>query len=250
MRITVPCFGEEVSPCFEAACNFRLWVVGEKSMLQSSELKCKQPPDGFLRVRLLERNGVNVLICNGISDPFRHMLKGKGCKVVQSVVGPANEAFLGYLAGKIVNIGQTHFILPNPNQPDTTDRVEWTFALIQKLGWTANRETRPEVFPVDISARLTCPICGNEIRLALCYGAHAFRVDEEIREFNRVTAMGYHARIFVHKKLPGVVSACKEYGIALIDPTAFLELEAAGKAKGAFALLLPPITGHPRLPVQ
>ena len=247
LRIVIPCFGEEVAPRFEAARHFRLWIVEDSKVINYVEIDLEKPPDGFIRIRLMEEHGVNVIVCNGISEPTRQILKAKGCKVVQSVMGSASDALFGFLAEKIVHIGQPNTLRPGPAQPDTADLVEWTISLVRKLGWSVTREYQPESFPVDIVAGLVCPVCGHDIRIAICCGAHAFRVDEEIREFHCVTVSGYHARTYIHQQLPGVVRACKEYGIHLVDPATFSTLETVEAQEGALILLGDRVTGHERL---
>ncbi len=247
LRIAIPCFSEEVAPRFEAARRFRYWLVEDNKVIQYQEISLDRPPDGFERIRLMEQYDVNVVLCNGISETSRQILKAKGCKVIQSVMGSASDALFGYLAEKIVQIGQSHPLLPGPDQPSTVDLVEWTFDLVSSLGWSVKKEKRPEAYPVDMTARLTCPVCNHEIRVAICCGAHAFRVDQEIREFHRVTATGYHDRIYIHQQLPGVARTCTEYGIHLIDPSDFSSLAAAEGETDPLILLTGPVDGHDRL---
>lgn len=239
-RIAIPYFGADVAPCFEAAHRFRCWQFDGQEIIEYCELEVDEQPDGLMRIRLLERQKINVLLCNGIGQDFRQMLAAKGCKVVQGMVGTVVDTLDRYLAEKIYNNGQELHLQPSPSQQKNADLVEWTVELFRSLGWDAQRETRPEAFPVDIVAKKNCPLCIKPVCVAVSCGAHVYRMDEEIREFQRVTANGYNCRVYIYQLLPGVAKACRDYDIQLIDSNAFSSWNQEKKTQW----LMPPLEGN------
>lgn len=247
LRIAIPCFGEEVAPSFEAAIHFRIWHSNGGEIFNYVELKTGQNVEALSRIRLLLDSSVDVLICNGIKFATRKLLSVKGCKVIQSIAGPAADALYGYLAGKIIHNGRENHLPPGPSQPHTADLVQWTFELFTSYVWNTTAGSGVETLPVDLIAEKTCPVCKRPVRVAICCGAHAFRVDDEIREFHRVTASGFHNRIYVHQFLPGVANKCAEYGISLLDPITFSKSCNDCLSQCPLPPLCGNIAGHPQL---
>ena len=247
LRIAVPCFAQEIAPCFEAAHHFLFWEYKYGEAARSGGIEAPGSSDGLARIRLLNESRINVLICNGIGETSRKILIAKGCKVVQGIVGPVVDALYAYLAGKIIHDGQERLLSPGPSQPLFADLVQWTIGLFQDHGWETNDEVRPETFAVDIIAEKPCPVCKKPVRLAICCGAHAYRIDAEIREFQRVTASGYNLRVYVHQSLPGVLAKCREYGIALLDPISFSDCANEDNEPCPLAPIRAKVAGHPQL---
>ena len=248
LHIAIPCFGEEVAPRFETARRIRVWTIDGNRLNNHSEFCVEGMRGPIDRVRLLILHGANVLICNGIDDTYRKMIKERGCKVVQGIAGSVIDALFGFLAEKIVHDGLAQPLVPGPKQPDISDLVEWTEALLRSLGWQVERETGAVGFPVDMIATCLCPVCEKPIRIAVCCGAHIYRVDEEISEFHRVTSNRFNARLYFHQRLPGVERACQGYGIQLIDPVVFADLEAGNP--NPLSVLESPISGHANLNIE
>ncbi len=248
IRIAIPCFGEEIAPCFEAAHHFLFWSYQNKEICRSGDFEAPGPADGLHRIRQLSKSRIDVLICNGISETSRNLLNAKGCKVIQGIVGPISDALYAYLAGKIIHDGTEYRLSAVTPQPRVADMVEWTLELFRHHGWEASSESRPEAFAVDIIAEKPCPVCSKPVRVAICCGAHAYRIDAEIREFQRITAAsGYNLRIYVHQALPGVVAKCREYGIVLLDPESFSDSDGDANALYPLEPIRDKVAGHPHL---
>lgn len=246
--IAVPCFGEEVAPSLDAARHFRLWTIEDEVALDCREVPL-EADDHIERVRLLRRLEAEVVICGGVSACLRQMLEASGCQVVDGVVGRATEAVFGYLAGRIRPREAGDAIAPQAGAAaDPTDLVEWTRDLLIGAGWRVRRVSDPGFQPVDLTARQTCPVCGKPVLAAVCCAGHTHRVAEEIREFQRVTAGAFHARLYVQHAFAGVQSTCREYGITLVDPAAFADDEAA--PAGPLYPLRGGVQGHELVPTN
>lgn len=248
-RIAISCFGEEVAPCFDTARRFRFWEIIEGNTKSYRELTV-EGSEGLERVRLLKQVAAQMLICNGISEPLREILEMEGCQVIDGVIGSASDALFGFLAGKIEAQVHNHALKPEQMQPHTADLVDWTEELFQKLGWTIRRVHQDTLFPIDLTVERVCPICKKSIRAAVCCGAHAYRIEDEIRELKRVASYGYDVRVYVHHSLSGISQACREFGIELLDPLDFSDGQTWHMRPTTLPPLKEQIAGHEALNQQ
>lgn len=246
IRVAVSCFGEEVAPCFDTARRFRFWKIVRRMAREYRELTVEEP-GGIERVRLLRRVQADILICNGIDESYRRILETEGCVVIDGVLGSATDALFGFLAGQIQPRRHEDALHPQSIQYHTADLVEWTKELFSSLGWEVKSVLQNHWYPVDLWAVRICPICGRPVRVAVCCGAHAYRVDEEIRELKRATASGCDAGVYVHHAIPGVFEICRELNIELLDPEDFGGSWDEKRSSGLMPPLRGPIAGHERL---
>jgi predicted Fe-Mo cluster-binding NifX family protein len=245
VRVAVSCFGEEVAPRFDTARRFRFWKIVRRVAREYRELTVEEP-GGIARVRLLRRVQADVLICNGIEESFRRILETEGCVVIDGVLGSATDALFGYLAGQILPRKREDVLDPDRMQNHTADLVEWTKELFSSLGWEVKTVLQSHWYPVDLWAERVCPICGRLVRVAVCCGAHAYRVDEEIRELKRAIASGCDAGVYVHHAIPGVFEICRECNIELLDPDDFSGSRDEERSSGLMPPLRGPVNGHER----
>jgi predicted Fe-Mo cluster-binding NifX family protein len=246
IRIAVSCFGEEVAPCFETARRFRFWEIVDGEAHRYRELEA-EGQDALSRVRLLHSVKAQVLICNGISERVREILETEGCVVIDGVLGSATDALFGFLAGHISPRPATTTLPPFQMQPHTADLVDWTIELFRNLGWTVHRVEEDNLLPIDLTAEKPCPLCGKPVRIAVCCGAHAYRIEEEIQELKRITAASYHSRVYVHHALPGLRDTCRDFEIELLDPRDFANGNTERKQSGTLPPLKNKVTGHEKL---
>jgi predicted Fe-Mo cluster-binding NifX family protein len=238
-HVAIACFGEEVAPCFDTARRFRYWVIVDGEAVDYRELEA-EGSEGISRVKLLKRVEVDVLICNGITERLQEMLEADGCVVIDGVLGSASDALFGLLAGQIKPRPQKVSLKPEQRQPHTADLVTWTEELFQKLGWRVRKVLQDSMFPIDLLAEKSCPVCGKPVRAAICCGAHAYRIEEEIQELRRIAAASYNARVYVHHAVPGVSHTCRDFEIDLLDPDDFTNGDALKNQGG----ILPPLKGY------
>ncbi|MFC1706068.1 NifB/NifX family molybdenum-iron cluster-binding protein [Planctomycetota bacterium] len=220
LRIAVPCFGEEVAPSFDVARHVRLWEIEDGCVSTCRELTV-DGPNGVERLRLMRRARVDVIICNGIQASLRQMLEAAGCQVIDGVFGLASEALFGFLAGRLTPRRTGEVVALKAPGDSPASLVDWTHDLLAQHNWSVRRVTEPSFYPVDLTATTQCPCCHRPVRIAVCCGAHAYCVSDEIRDFHRVTAGRYDARIYVYHALLDVVRVCNDYRVNLLDPAGF-----------------------------
>jgi predicted Fe-Mo cluster-binding NifX family protein len=218
IKIAITCFGDEVAPCFSATRLFRIWKIGPRNKITFSELNVDET-GGLARIRLLKNSGINVLICNGIEGQERQLLQASGCHVVENATGSANDSLYEYLAGKMQIKSSYNNNGDIQLQPHNSDLVDWTVNLFTNHGWSLDRANESDSYPIDLNAIIQCPVCGKNVRVAICCGAHSYRVESEIQEFSHVTSREYNARVFVHNSTSNMIKKCQDYEVELLDPT-------------------------------
>ncbi len=185
-----------------------------------------------------------MLICNGIEEQYSRLLEADGCQVVSGVCGKGVDALYGYRVGRIKPTSREETPSLDKIRLHTANLVEWTRELFTRLGWQIGQ---PDTYPIDLSPFRKCPVCERQIRVAVCCGAHAYWVEEEIREFKRVTAGLYHASVYVQQVLPGIESTCRYFEIELLDPATFTACIEGEYQWGDLPPLRGKVSGHERL---
>jgi predicted Fe-Mo cluster-binding NifX family protein len=217
MRIAVPKFRDSIAPSFEAAGHFLITEIQDRRRM-SSEIVESEGCEGFGQVRVLREQRVNTLLCNGIKLFYRDMLRASGLTVIPNVSLTITEALELFLAGQLPTYGEEAENCDFCPSIPLDDLICWTKDLFATHGFEVRYGSDAGPFPVDLIAEITCPLCHKPVRVAVCCGAHAYRSEQELREFHRVSAAGFHASVYVHPATPSVTRCCQEYGIELIDP--------------------------------
>jgi predicted Fe-Mo cluster-binding NifX family protein len=219
MIVALPKFGDVVAPCFEVARIFMIARVEYGRAVESRIVECGGC-EGFGRVQLLRDSGVNVLICNGIKDFYRNLLRAAGIAIFPDVSGGVSEAIDAYVVGQLTPDSKADGTIEFDSEVPLEDLVCWTNELFSAHGYIVRPAAEYAPFPVDLIAEINCPVCFKLIRVAICCGAHMYRPDQEIQLLHLVASGGYHARVYVHSTTPTVKERCHEYGVELIDPDA------------------------------
>jgi predicted Fe-Mo cluster-binding NifX family protein len=240
--VAIPLLGHTVAPCFETAGFFLIAVVETGRDVESRSEACSGCK-GFGRVRLLQDNKVNALVCGGIKRFYRDLLEASGISVIQGVSMLPRDALSQFLAGRLhAEESRSVSGIPSGEIPHE-DLVCWAKELFDTHGYSvvAGRDRAP--FPIDLIAEMTCPVCNKQIKVAICCGAHIYRADKEIREFHYAVRSDYDGQVYVHPATPGISQHCEEYGIELIDPET--ELANSHKHSGKrIPILQKPVAGH------
>lgn len=242
MIIAMPKYSKMIAPCFETATDFLITVVEDGRIILSRQTSC-EGCEGFGRVSLLKENNVDILICGGIKTFYQNILLASGIDVVAPVSADAEKAVELYLAGNLCSR-----IAPDDetNQPliPLDDLICWSKDIFSTSGFRIFSDSEHLPFPVDFMAEIDCPICNKSIMLAICCGAHVYKAEYELREFERVSrSPKFHARIYIHPNTGSIRNRCDELGIELIDP--FEESLVKGQpGQNAIPLLKTPIIGH------
>lgn len=103
MNIAIPLFGTRISPRFDCAPQL-LVITADKSRRttgQSAELSI-QHLDSRERIRLVEAQGVEVLICGGITNEELQQLQERAIDVIPWVTGQFGKALKLFLADRLV----------------------------------------------------------------------------------------------------------------------------------------------------
>jgi predicted Fe-Mo cluster-binding NifX family protein len=113
MRIAVPDWKGRVSPVFDVAQQVLVVdLEGERELRRTTQgLGQTLLP---LKAEELARQGVNVLLCAGISAPLFRMLQAHGIQVVPGISGDVNQILEGYRTG---NLSDGRFALPGWRGP-------------------------------------------------------------------------------------------------------------------------------------
>jgi len=113
MRIAVPDWKGRVSPVFDVARQVLVVDLdgGQELRRATENLGQTLPP---LRAGELAGQGVNVLLCAGISVPLLRMLEAHGIRVIPGISGEVDQVLQGYLAG---HLADGRFSLPGWRGP-------------------------------------------------------------------------------------------------------------------------------------
>ena len=247
-KILIPDLNGSIAPCFEAATKFLLIDTKGGKTVSQRKISCSGE-GGFRRIRLIRLHDVNTLICSGLGSFYRDLLSNMHVELISNVSMKLDEAVAGYLGG---------LIKPDQNLPDPGQRlhhtslkelVDWTKAFFESRGFMVNQGPGQDSFLIDLVAERSCPICGKSIKIAVCCGAHTYRVDREIREFHFCAKNDYNARVYVCPENESAAERCLEYNIEYIkfDPEMRHEMKSPDPAA---PILHFPIAGHERLNVQ
>ena len=244
MIVAIPQLGDSVAPCFETA-GFFLIAVAEAGKAIESRTETCTGCEGFGRVRLLRDNKVNTLVCGGIKRFYRDLLEVSGVSVIDGVSMSATEALSEFLARNLHGEeSETDSEITSGDIPHE-DLVCWAKELFDTHGYKVLAVKDRAPFPIDLTAEMTCPVCGKQIKVAICCGAHIYRADKEIREFHYAIRADYDVQVYVHPATPGISRHCEEYGIELIDPETELSNSDKHSAK-RIPILQKPVSGHER----
>ena len=113
MRIAVPDWKGRVSPVFDVA---RQVLVVDLDTGRESGRTIQSLVHTLLPLKAdeLARQGVNVLLCGGISAPLLRMLQARGIQVIPGISGDVGQVLRGYLAGRLTD---SRFALPGWRGP-------------------------------------------------------------------------------------------------------------------------------------
>jgi predicted Fe-Mo cluster-binding NifX family protein len=242
MIIATPKYGKMIAPCFETATDFLIAVAQDNRIILSRQVACAGCK-GFSRISLLNENSVNVLICSGIKAFYQNLLLASDIKVISSVNLEAEKAIELFLAG---NLGSTQADDDEISRPlvPLDDLVCWSKDILSAKGFRVRTGLDDMPFPIDFLAEINCPRCGKSIMVAVCCGAHAYKTEYELREFDRVSrTREFHSRVYVHPYSESIGALCRDLGIELIDPFADRN-ERDACHPGAIPFLKIPIIGH------
>jgi len=242
-KIAIPKFQEAIAPCFESASYLVIYEVENENELCSQIVECNGC-EGFGQVRLLQEHNVDVLICNGIKGFYLDLLESSGLTIIDNVSVKVEEVLQLYFKGKLKPQDHSNNLSELSCEIPHEDLVCWAKELFESHGYTVLIQDEEETpFPIDLVAKMDCPVCHRPIRIAVCCGAHIYRADQEIREFHHTSPSMYQAKIYVFPGNQLIQKRCHEYDIQLIDPDSE-SVNHDQEINGRIPLLDYPIPGH------
>lgn len=244
--LAIASFRSEIAPCFDAASRFQLWNISEGNATALHDLEFGKS-GGIERVKVLVNTQARVLICNGIQTNFIRMLQADGCEVLWGIGGAVEKILSEYLAGRIEPVDPDNIHESDASFDPDEDKIAIAINLFRTLGWQVKQIDRQQSFPIDLVAERSCPLCGRPVRVAICCGGHIYRIDEEIREFKRVSSGGYNARVYMNEARKSLAARCNEFNIELLEPSTVEAWCAANSTSCKFPPLKGRIDGHEKL---
>ena len=240
MIVAIPKYDDIVAPCFEVAGTFLIAEI-ENGRTESITIEKCSGCEGFGRIRFLQDRNVKLLICNGIKNFYKDLLVIAGMTVIKDISMPVEEALQMYTSGRLIAEKLQTPLYHIDSDIPLDDIICWTRDLFKAKGYEVIPGEDVAPFPIDLVARMTCPVCGKPIRVAICCGAHSYRMDQEIMTFHRASVADFHAQVYVHPSLPDLKKHCEEFGIELLDP---LEESFDKTCDNNIPILKNPISGH------
>jgi len=242
MNLAIPLLRNQIAPCFEAAKKFELVVIKNKKIVSKRTVNCLSD-EGFLRVRLLRLYEINTLICSGIKNFYRDQLLALGISVIPNINKSVEEALNHFLSGELKSFDIIQTDIHCSELVSHEDLVKWARDLFTSKGYSVSSYSEDESFLIDLVARINCPVCNKQIKVAVCCGAQIYSAEQEIKEFHHNTKTQFDARVYVYLKNPVLEKSCVDYGIDYLSPEkADVKIEAQNKS--IIPILSRPIEGH------
>ena len=100
MKVAIPLFSSRVSPRFGFAPEILVADVADGHVSSTTRLPTAgMTPNQVLT--LLAAQGVDTLICSGVSGPCRNLMLARGMQLISGVIGEADAALDAFAAGKL-----------------------------------------------------------------------------------------------------------------------------------------------------
>lgn len=117
MKVAIPRFEEEVSPCFEYSADIVIFTIRGRKVVAQIGFPL-QSRDVFDRFRLLRDQQVKTLICGGVQDFFEDLLRANGIHVISWVTGSVDELLDLFIRGRLSPGGRSRDAGPAPTAPE------------------------------------------------------------------------------------------------------------------------------------
>jgi predicted Fe-Mo cluster-binding NifX family protein len=242
MNLAIPLLRNQIAPCFEAAKQFELVVIKNKKIVSKRTVNCLAS-EGFLRVRMLRLYEINTLICNGIKNFYRDQLLALGISVIPNINLSVEDALSHFLTGKLKSVDGVQTATHSSELVSHEDLVKWAKDLFTSKGYSVSLYSDDESFLIDLVARINCPICNKQVKVAVCCGAQIYSAEQEIKEFHHITKTQFDARVYVYLKNPVLEKSCVDYGIDYLSPEK-ADIKIEDQNKSIIPILSRPIEGH------
>jgi len=100
MKVAIPLFSSRVSPRFGFAPEILVAEVSDGTVSSTSKLPTAgMTPNQVLS--LLAAQGVDTVICAGVSGLWQNLMAARGMRLIAGVIGEADEALKAFAAGAL-----------------------------------------------------------------------------------------------------------------------------------------------------
>jgi predicted Fe-Mo cluster-binding NifX family protein len=101
-RIAIPIYENRISNRLDCSENMFLYSV-DKKKIESQEIVRLVQASPSAKLNMLLDLGIDVLICNGITDFYSRKLSESNIKVIPWISGEVDEIIKQYINGKLVS---------------------------------------------------------------------------------------------------------------------------------------------------
>jgi predicted Fe-Mo cluster-binding NifX family protein len=108
MKVAMPQFDKRVSPHFDCASKVLIATV-EAGKVVNRELYSLRDLNNLRRSTFLQKQGVEWVICGGISNFSARLLWGNGIKVIAMVAGDAEQVLDQFVSGTLYSSADPAF---------------------------------------------------------------------------------------------------------------------------------------------
>ena len=100
-RITIPIYGNRISPLFDVAGRFEVIdlvnrEIGERFHLDTSK------DSGIVRIEKLKNHSVNTVICSAISRIYANYIIRWGINLIPGVIGSVDDVIYAYMNNNLL----------------------------------------------------------------------------------------------------------------------------------------------------
>lgn len=100
LKLVIPIFRYRVLPVFDT-CKSALLISVDKNQITKKREIFLDDLTLNERVEFLQRAGITIIICGGISDVFLNMFSHAGIKIISGIVGAVNEVIDAFIDGRL-----------------------------------------------------------------------------------------------------------------------------------------------------
>jgi predicted Fe-Mo cluster-binding NifX family protein len=99
-KVAIPVFGSRVSSRLDCSESVLLLIIDDGTVLRRQETRWSHV-NALEKIRLLVHEGVEVLICGGLTETCANMLHDTGIEVIPWVRGESEEVLTRYMHGAL-----------------------------------------------------------------------------------------------------------------------------------------------------
>lgn len=216
MKLAIPTFKNEVAPSFDFSKHFFLFLLEKNKVKDKIELRLPEKSP-LIRVQELKKNHVNIVICNAICSYTERLLFLNQIRYISGITGTIEHVLDDFLQEKLLekepDLNQKALL----KKSDINVLIDLGMEYFHNCGFTLTKpDSGTKTFIDFIGGKVTKEKKKTEI--AVCCGAHIYKIEGEIREFAREAGSQFDEIYYIHPTCPGIKQICDQYRVILLDP--------------------------------